>query len=207
MGDLTGVGCSQAWWWVRVVVGLAFGGLPATGRAARLPTPAAKGQECLNGGRRVGVPPAGGLYGGGYGYGTAQPKVRAANHPRVISKVWNVCDGDKPVRSRWMNLAMLLTLLENKYVHQSITGHKEPRIHSSLAVFWQRKASRFAAWCLSPWCTQPSRQPLTLHCGWPEQWTSSTAWSHLVLEIINKFTCGDWLKLCVSLCRTNPNKI
>lgn len=35
----------------------------------------------------VGVPPAGGLYGGGYGYGTAQPKVRAADHPGVISKV------------------------------------------------------------------------------------------------------------------------
>lgn len=37
--------------------------------------------------RLMGVPPAGGLYRGGYGYGTAQLKVRAADLLGVISKV------------------------------------------------------------------------------------------------------------------------
>lgn len=59
------------------------------------------GQGCMSAnacGKGAGVParwqmrfgevlPAGGLYGGGYAYGTAQLKVRAADLPGVISEV------------------------------------------------------------------------------------------------------------------------
>lgn len=77
-----------------------------------------------------------------------------------------------------MNLATLLTLPENKYVHQSITGHKEPQIHSSLAAFGGGKQAGLLHGASARGAHSPaaqSSQPLTLHCGWPEQWTSSTA--------------------------------